>query len=158
MKSNKYKFRMSGYPNGVRSIAIYNQRASQPLIIIGEIDVDNLFTPVDVRTPSYSARHYIGDNCKYKGKVEVDHISGSIRFDEPAMLALLPKISRISFRFRSRGSWPAELRIDGGEMFEIILLIEYIKKHGKFYGKKERLLERGKESSQDQLQEGADLA
>ncbi len=148
MRSSKWKFRALLLKNGDVGMAMYSQRAQRPITFIGKYE-DELFEIYGAQTPSMSTRDWLKQDNRfdaYDTGSEVEEITGSVKLDI-AMTVIINDIARNSFNWGKFKS--LSYRVDMNPL-NPMLLIEYIKKNGKFYGKKERVFGNGgKESSQD---------
>lgn len=158
MRSNKYKFRISRYGENYTQIAIYNQRRDRPLVVSGTVDEDGLFSIGGTNTPHVTARQYIADGCKLFNEKECDYISGSIKNIDRDMQQIILELSQNSFRYRKPGEpvraeyWStstSKFKNDESRLLNPMLLIEYIKKNGKFYGKQDKIFLGRAQGSQD---------
>lgn len=155
MKSNKYKVRFMRFSNGDISVMLYTQRKQRPLFIWGNIDEEGLFNCKGAVTPSCTARQYLVSN-----NIHPTHVVGRDK-ELPGSITIDPSFIGVIDGIRQKSFYPEVGAYKRGEEYKDklnpILLIEYIKKHGKFYGKQEKIFGRGEESAQNIVQKRTNL-
>ena len=140
MRSNKYKVRFFRFSNDDIAVMLYPQRKARPLIVWGNIDEEGLFNCKGAMTPSCTARQFLVQKDKHATHVvsEKAELAGSIRVDE-TFIGILDNVTQRSF-YPDLGLYKRGHEYK--DKLSPILLIEYIKKHGKFYGKQEKIFGR----------------
>jgi len=153
-KSNRMKFRMflinhwnvNDVPGAEIAIIFYPERKHWPLACLGFLDENGLFTLKCLNTFNMSTRDFLKKEHKFKrwernGPYK-EEISGSFKVS-PEVQQYLAEFSRNSFAPENR--FKPQIN-----PLHPMLLIEYLKKNAKFYGKKERIFQDGgTQSSQD---------
>lgn len=140
--ARRRKFRIILRENWSIVIAIYKQKTDYPVMIRCYIDEDTIPFCIEVYKSRNTVPHTLErmERHLFNDVRVIDSITGAITLDE-LYISILSKHEPMPFRWDIDNS--AETN------FNYMLLIEYIKQNGKFYGKKEKIFRtRGTESTQ----------